>query len=224
MSKPSESICYLCGGAIERNPKNELMELSMDHVPPLQFYPKQIRGEIEGRLLKLPTHKRCNMSFKNDEEYFVHTYSYHVDQNSDKACQLIEEIKRRSRKKQSQRLLHMIQKEFADVTIGGIHLPDGIIVHNVNAARVDRIIRKIVQGLYYLEENKYLPHETAMWVQLYEKPNDMPDVFSKVFCETGSCKGVYPKAFSYRHLNIQNYSYWSMLFWDSLLFCLIFKT
>ena len=42
-SRESGTICYLCGDPIERNPKDDSMKLSLDHVPPRQFYPKGIR-------------------------------------------------------------------------------------------------------------------------------------------------------------------------------------
>lgn len=224
MSKKSESICYLCGREIVRDPKDTQMKQTVDHVPPLQFYPKQIRGQIKGSLITLPTHRCCNESFKEDEEYFVHTYAMHINSHSDQSHYLIQEIKRRSKSKQSQNLLQMIWKEFSDVTPGGVVLPRDLLIHNVNAPRVDRIIRKIVQGLYYHELNQFLPYATPMWIRLYEKPEDMPQVFYKVFCETGSCRGVHKKIFSYRYTKIQKSFYWSMLFWDSLLFCLIVKS
>jgi hypothetical protein len=200
------------------------MKLSMDHVPPLQFYPKQMRRGIKGQLLKLPTHKGCNSSFQKDEEYFVHTYLPHVDRNSASGSQLIADIKRRSAGQQSQILIQMIQKEFSNVTPNNVLLPAGIFIHNINAPRVDRVLRKVLQGLYYHEERKFLPYDTLMWIQLYEKPEDMPPHFYKVFCKTGHCRGVYPKFFSYRYKSLKYYSYWSMLFWESLLFCMILKS
>jgi hypothetical protein len=222
MAKSLEEICHLCGNVIDSNIPELSMEISREHVPPLQFFPKQIRGEIKGSLLVLPTHKGCNQSFQADEEYFIHTYSIHVNSNTN-AQHLISDIRRRTQSKQSQRLLQMIENEFSNITQGGIVLPSGTLVHNVNAPRVDRVLRKILQGLYYYEEKEFLPYETAMWIQPYEKPEDMPYYFNKIFCETGPCRGVCKKVFAYRYTNLESYSYWSMLLWDSLLFCIIFK-
>jgi len=225
MPKVLKYICHLCGKSIECDATTKEMKKTDEHVPPLQFYPKKMREKIKGQLLTLPTHAGCNQSYKLDEEYFVHTYCPHVDKNSTSGRQLIEDIKRRSANEgqQSQKLLKMIQHEFSSITLCGIILPNGVTVHSVNAPRVDRVIRKILQGLYYYEEKKFLPHETPMWMQLYDDPNDMPNHFRKVFCETGPCRGIYPKIFSYRFNTIGRYSYWSMLFWDSLLFCIVFK-
>ena len=222
MVKGLKEICHLCGNVIDSNVTEPSMEMSREHVPPLQFFPKQIRGEIKNSLLVLPTHKGCNQSFQADEEYFIHTYSIHVN-GSTNAQHLISDIRRRAQSKQSHRLLQMIENEFSNITPGGIVLPSGTLVHNVSAPRVDRVLRKILQGLYYYEENKFLPYETAMWIQPYEKREDMPDYFYKIFCETGPGRGVCKKIFAYRYTNLEHHSYWSMRLWDSLLFCIIFK-
>ena len=42
----------------------------MDHVPPRQFYQKQIRQTQNLNLNVAPSHKRCNEAYKEDEEYF----------------------------------------------------------------------------------------------------------------------------------------------------------
>ena len=225
MPKDAENICHLCGDAIDSSITDGDLAASDEHIPPKQFYPKKMRGKIRGQLLKLPSHKGCNGSFKHDEEYFVHTYAPHVNPQSTSGRQLIEDIQRRAQNSgnQSRRLLSMIKREFSDVTQGGISLPHGIVVHNVNAPRVDRVVRKILQGLHYHEEERFLPHETSMWIQLYESLSDMPEHWRKIFCETGPCRGVYPEIFAYRFRTLNDHVFLSMVIWDSLLFCIIIK-
>lgn len=226
MPKTRDHICHLCGKAIDYDVTAGDLQKTEEHIPPKQFFPKQMRGDIRGQLLKLPSHKGCNGSFKLDEEYFIHTYCPHVDPQCTSGRQLIEDIRRRteSKGKQSHKLLAMIEKEFSDITPGGINLPHAIVVHSVNAPRIDRVIRKVLQGLHYHEENSFLPHETPMWINLYDKSLDMPEYFYKIFCETGSCRGIFPKIFSYRFTHRKNYAYWSMRFWDSLQFCIVFES
>ena len=226
MPNITEHICHLCGKEIDYSLEDGDLSKTREHIPPQQFYPQQMRGDIRGQLLVRPTHKGCNRSFKLDEEYFVHTYYPHVNSQSMSGRQLIEDIQRRAENagNQSRTLLAMIEREFSSISPGGIHLPHGTIIHNINAARVDRIIRKILQGLHYCEKGSFLPYETPMWIHLYEKCSDIPEHFRTIFCETGPCLGVYPKMFAYRHKTVNDYAYWSMLLWDSLLFCIIFKT
>jgi len=61
-------ICYLCGRPLDNDIDN-------DHVPPRQFYSKEIRGANNPNLLILRTHRACNSSYQSDEEYFIHTFA-----------------------------------------------------------------------------------------------------------------------------------------------------
>ena len=55
---------------IKAKSENDPMGLSMDHVPPRQFYMKQIRATQNLNLDVAPSHKNCNEAYKEDEEYF----------------------------------------------------------------------------------------------------------------------------------------------------------
>ena len=64
MKNNDKNICYLCGQVIEIKTKDDPNALSMDHVPPRQFYMKQIRATQNLNLDKAPSHKRCNEAYK----------------------------------------------------------------------------------------------------------------------------------------------------------------
>src|SRR4051794_37073186 len=69
MSQPTSTHthCYLCG-----NPLTE--PTSVDHVPPLLFFAKELRRKHNiDKLMTIPVHLACNLSYQFDEEYFVHT-------------------------------------------------------------------------------------------------------------------------------------------------------
>ena len=60
-------ICYLCGLDL-------LFNSSKDHVPPLQFFAKEIRKKHNlDKLVTLPAHRKCNTQYSSDEQYFVNT-------------------------------------------------------------------------------------------------------------------------------------------------------
>ena len=82
LSKELESICYLCGGPIECSSKDDSMKLSMDHIPPKQFYPKSVRQQQNLNLELAPSHKKCNEEYRKDEEYFYHSLYLIVKPNS----------------------------------------------------------------------------------------------------------------------------------------------
>src|SRR5437868_1350592 len=76
--------------------------LSMEHAPPKQFFPKAMREKLPGELWKVPSHVKCNQSYKLDEEYFYHYFYPLVGaQNEQMGKVLLEDIRRRAKKPQS---------------------------------------------------------------------------------------------------------------------------
>jgi hypothetical protein len=119
-------ICYLCGDPIEQSPKNDSMILSMDHVPPKQFYPKGIHENEDLTLRLLPSHKKCNEDYKLDEEYFYHCMHPAVERSNPNMAKLMyEDLLRRSEKPQTQILARKLLQNIGFLTKGGIHLPAG---------------------------------------------------------------------------------------------------
>lgn len=127
MPNKDNAICYLCGKIIDRKLKNNPMELSMDHVPPKQFFPKQIRETQNLNLNSASSHRICNESYKNDEEYFYHSLYPIVATNNPQMGRLCEQdIQRRAEKPQSHRIIQQILSTKAPTTEGGIYLPPGL--------------------------------------------------------------------------------------------------
>jgi len=213
-------ICYLCGEMIDPKTKDEDKRLSKDHVPPLQFYPEEIRKTAKLNLKTLPAHKKCNNSFREDEEYFMHTY-FPTVMKAPIGKLVAKDMKKRFQKPQGQIISKMILKEFDTVTPGNIYLPPGMVIQNIDAPRADRVVRKIVCGLYFLENNKFLPHDTPMNIKFFLYPEDMPEEYGTL-CKIGSPKGAYPHVFAYRYIKIPDFHCWSMLLWESFIFCVIF--
>ena len=60
ISDAKQIVCCLCGHPILANPANPDDAFSSDHVPPKQFYVKEIRSAQNPNLWVVPTHKRCN--------------------------------------------------------------------------------------------------------------------------------------------------------------------
>ena len=68
----------------------------MDHVPMKQIYARRLRSEYNlSKLVTLPTHKQCNWSYQQDEDYFVYNLHLSAPSNSGKA--ISQDIRSRTR-------------------------------------------------------------------------------------------------------------------------------
>ena len=198
------------------------MILSMDHVPPKQFYPKGIRENEDLNLRLLPSHKKCNEDYKNDEEYFYHCMYAAVERCNQKMAKLIyDDLQRRADKPQTKAMARRLLKDFKKVTDGGIHLPDGIVQFAIDEYRIQRVTLKIAQGLVYLETNRYMPLENAKDIRLCLEENEVPELYQLSF-KASPIKGACPQVFSYRYFKFDTNHLLSMFFWESFMFCTLF--
>jgi len=224
MSKESNSICYLCGNPIERNPKDNHMTLSMDHVPPKQFFPKKIRKTETLNFQRIPSHKKCNEDYKLDEEYFYHCMYPAVEKvNPNMAKIMYEDLLRRSQKKQTQIIARKLLQNFRFVTDGGIYLPSGIVQFSIDNYRIQRIALKIARGLIYNETGKYMPSKNAKDFRLCLREDEVPELYNLSF-KASPIKGVCPKVFSYKYFEFDNHHLLSMFYWESFMSCTLFDS
>lgn len=222
MSKVSESICYLCGDIIQETREDAKMAISMDHVPPKQFFPKKLRTTMNSNLQVAPSHKKCNEDYKKDEEYFYTCMYSAVNRYNPKMAQLIyDDLKRRADKPQMQAMARRLLKNFKKVTDGGIHLPPGTVQLAIDEYRIQRVALKIARGLLYLETNRYMPLENAKDIRLCLGENEVPELYQLTF-KTSPIKGVWRQVFSYKYLEFDTHHLLSMLFWESFMFCTLF--
>ncbi len=187
-SKRRVEICYLCGGAMGK-------ERSDDHVPPRQLFPEAFRkATSKVQLDTLPVHPACNMGFQSDEDYFVTTLAGFAAGTASGSLAW-RDVNRRFRRPQGVTLGRMVRREF-EHRPGGIILPPGKIAKRFQWPRIDRVIWKIVRGLYFLEHESVLPDQTPRHSSLV-LPGDQPPL-PVVAVVSEPEKGRYPTVFAYR--------------------------
>ncbi|MGA2797059.1 MAG: hypothetical protein ABSE63_05750 [Thermoguttaceae bacterium] len=217
------SICCLCGKPIDSNAAIPDDALSMDHVPPKQFYPKELRRDRNLNLWLAPTHKHCNEDYRKDEEYFYHAMYGIVQKNSQQMGQTIfRDFARRTHKQQTPAMMRSILKTFTTVTSGGIHLPSGIVQFSVDQYRCQRVVIKIAQGLFYLDRCIHMPRENCKDIRICLEESDVPELYSLSW-QGADSKMVCGDVFSYRQFEIETLHLFSLLFWESLMFCCAFE-
>lgn len=212
--KGKTDICYLCGKKLEEN-------INYDHVPPRQFYPRNIRKNHNLNLLTLPVHKSCNESYQKDEVYFVHSIAI-LTKGSYSGNAIWSDISNQFEKPQGIRIGQMILKEF-DKRPSGIILPNGKVLKRFNAKRVWKVVWKITRGLFFKEKGQFIPediHKSFKIVSVGEKP---PPEFAYV--GNTPSRGQYPGVFDYKYIDfpeLNNLHLWAMLFWDRLIILIKF--
>jgi hypothetical protein len=223
----AKEICYICGEGIAK------AHLSYDHVPPKAFYPKNIRAGLN--LQTAPVHKTCNEDYRKDEEYFLHSSFIEVlNQQPAVTPYLQTEFYRRAQKPQTPAIMRKILKECSNVTPGGIHLPAGKYVVQIDRGRIERVVLKIVRGLFYIDENCFLPLKNAKDFRFCLEENEVPELY-KLYWPATKLSGAYPKVFSYKYFNTRKYSasgkypdldrmhLYTLLFWEAVMFCVAFE-
>ncbi|MBN1806013.1 MAG: hypothetical protein JW837_12250 [Sedimentisphaerales bacterium] len=216
-------ICYLCGSAIEHDIIDEQMELSMDHVPPKQFFPKEIRIDENLNLEKVPSHKKCNNEYKDDEDYFYHSlYPLVANSNPDIAQVIFKDFARRSNNPQTPALIRKIFSDASRITEGGIILPANMVVINLDLYKIQRIAGKIARGVLFLSSKTFFPVSSIVDMRICEKESEVPEMY-QLSWKVRPIKGSYPKVFSYRYFPFNEYHIISLLFWEAFMFCVTIK-
>jgi len=213
----STKVCYLCGLPLGK-------ETDKDHVPPKQFFGKQIREQHDLNLLTKPTHPACNKSFKGDEEYFKHSLSsLSLDTPSGWAIGL--DIADAARKGHELGLIKKVMSEF-DERPGGLFLPGDNIVKHFETERIGRVIWKVTRGLYFHHEGGILPEETPYKIVDMLLPEGDFGI-ALPFVVTEPSQGEYPGVFDYKYVHYPQLKKWSnlwaFLLWDKIKWVVVFQ-
>jgi hypothetical protein len=201
------AICYLCGKSIGD-------EVDKDHVPPKQFYARDLRKKYSPNLFTLPVHSSCNKAYQKDEDYFTHSVGP-VAMESSSGRALWKDISNRCKRPQSKRLTQMVLNEFEERP-SGIILPFGKVVKRFDGERIWRVVWKIVRGLFFKEIGQVLPENLPMRRLMFSPGETPPSEWDLLL--TAPPLGQYPAVFDYRYLGIEDKMYiWAMLFWDRII-------
>ena len=204
-------ICYLCGQKLKE-------DISSDHVPPKQFYGKNIRKIHKLNLFTLPAHTSCNMSYRMDEDYFVHSLAP-LTIGSYSGNSIWMDISKRMKRPESKKINMMVLKEFDQ----NIILPDDKIIKRFDGKRIRRVIWKIARGLFFKETGRFIPEDTLRLLKLFSVDEEPPQEFCCV--SSTPSRGQYPGVFDYKYIDLpkyNNFHYWGMLFWDKLIVTVAF--
>ncbi len=209
---PGQSICHLCGKALED-------DRSREHVPPQQFFPKDLRDGVN--LLTIPTHRECNASYAKDEEYVFQSLSATAVQSPvGWALRRDRRHRVRSMGRPGLVLHEKVLAEF-DQRPGGLHLPQYLVAKTFDGPRVHRVMWKIVRGLFFHHDGRFLPENTPHNWDAFGRPEDVPRGIQEMLNLDLDIHGVEKSVFAYRFVNVQGEDmkawWWDMLLWGSVM-------
>ena len=213
------ALCYLCGQPLVE-PIND------DHVPPRLFFAPSIRRALNlSQLLTIRVHKSCNTSFRLDEEYFVYSL-VPLALRSDAGRELYKHIREKFRRMQNRPLIAQILREF-EPRPSGLVLPDGKVIKRFNPNRIERVIWKLVRGLFFHHHKKTLPEELKLTWTLTGPDDGPPPEHFQAFTGNHPSYGQYPGALDYQFEAYPEMTptghYWALLFWDSIIVTVAFS-
>jgi len=152
--KPRTGVCWWCGrsGPVQDG-----------HIIPRSLFPK---GERPANLITLPECPNCNQGSSNDEEYFLFAVLAEASIDSAAANRILDQAGRskRNRKKLAHRFLRMTSK--TRVLVPGI---SGRVELEVD--RINRVLRRMVAGLYRHEFGATLSRPAEMYVEIRPGPD-----------------------------------------------------
>lgn len=206
--KHTIKICYLCGEPLD-------VDIDRDHVPPRQFYAKEVRTKHNPNLFTLPVHSLCNKDYQKDEDYFVHTIAP-LAMASYSGKSLWGDLSEQYKRPQGRRIGQMVLKEF-DKRPSGLILPFGKVAKRFDGQRVWRVVWKIMRGLFLKEIGRFLPDGTPRTYKIFSPDEHPPREFD--FVRNLSSRGQYPGVFDYRFMEFpeKTFHFWAMLFWDKII-------
>lgn len=207
-----ENICHLCGHSIAKK------DLSKEHLPAKSFFPKEIRIEENLNLLTIPSHRECNKAYSEDEEHFYFSLFPIVRESKASISDVLySDLKNKAQKEPQKRFAKTLLDNFSVCTDGGIYLPRGKYEYSINMYRIQRVVFKIIQGLFFYHNQMFLPTEKIKHFDMCLDDAETLEVFRISWQGselTYRCKQV----FSYKYLSDENRHYWTLLFWDAAMF------
>ena len=223
MTKESKK-CHLCGELFDTTSSDPDLKLSREHVPPRQFYPKGIRKKENLNLETAPSHRECNESYREDEEYFYHAlYPLVKDNNPNMGNVIFQDFKRRSTKPQTPAMLRNISKTASKITDGGIHLPAGKVQFSLDEYRLQRVVIKIARGVLSLNGIPFIKSSSCIDIRLCQSELEVPELYQLSWQASETPCGDYHKVFSYKYFYFEGHHYVTLLFWESVMYCLCFN-
>jgi hypothetical protein len=160
------NVCIYCGN----------IATTKDHVPPRSFFPKPFLSN----LITVPSCFECNNRFSNDEEYLRTVLASALqDRDSEELVTQIWEQKVERALKRNEPLIGSIYNSLQLVSIyDGSTLLGKRMAFTIDMDRIERVISKIVKGLFFCHVGEPLAPNFSVKTAL--NPEEFPERYSSL--------------------------------------------
>lgn len=194
-------ICYLCGEPMGQ-------DRTRDHVPAQSFFPPALRRlKNFSRLDVVWAHSKCNGAYQTDEQYFFHALAP-LARRTEAGPSIWSVIDKPILTPRELRLRQKVLSEFRLDEYGQVR-------KTFDKARVDRVVKKIVRGLWFLRFMTVMPEEWKLLASIHDPANPPPaELMAAV--ENEPSWGFYPEIFFFKchRWETPPISAWMFFFWD----------
>jgi hypothetical protein len=194
-------ICYLCGEVMGA-------DRTRDHVPAQSFFPAELRRQKNySRLDVVWAHAKCNGAYKLDEQYFFHALAP-LAGRTEVGPAIWRVVDKPILSPAEVRLRQKILREFSWDRNGRLR-------KTFDKPRVDRVIKKIIRGLWFLRYKEVMP-ECWKLLTSFHDPDNPPPAELMAAVQDHPTAGFYPEVFfSKSHRSTDpSLSAWMLFFWD----------
>lgn len=183
---------------------------------------KELRRRYQIRLVTLRTHRACNKSFSLDEEYFKHClipFARGSEAGDAIWRKSVSEYRSGKNTKLVSQVLQQVKSE-----VNGVLLPVGRVWLDFDHSRIDRVVGKIIKGLYSADTGKFLDLPEHIGTVFTFPGQAPPDDYVEIMRTLPSdSKGEHQGVFAYRSYVVDDLHYWALLLWDRVIITASFR-
>jgi hypothetical protein len=167
-----------------------------EHIPAKQFF----KGISDKNLITVPSCKKCNSGFQKDEDFFRQFWASFFMGRSKEAKQLMENEITRSIKRRPALGWQMFKqmKPVNRLSETGEHLGKATLINITESdrARINRVVDKIIQGLFFEEFKKIVPKNLSITIHWITPKMEQEQKLQEM-TKTMRCKVIKEDTFAY---------------------------